>query len=81
MSFKKVLLLGGTALLMAACNSGVTAPVGAVRGGAASQARAAADSTKRTIAPAATTSSFGDDCWSSYPVSSGFIDSTCLINP
>ena len=75
MSFKKVFLLGGTALLMAACNSGVTAPVGAVRGGAASMAKAS-DSTKKYTPPPATTSS-ADDCWSGYTVPLGWSDTTC----
>jgi hypothetical protein len=78
MSLKRVILLAGAALLVAACNSGITAPVGAVRGGAPSNAKAAPDTTK-TATPPATTNSENSE-WCNWTVALGWSDSSC-VNP
>ena len=77
MSFKRLLLIAVTAQLAAACNNGLTAPVVAVLGGAASHAKAApADTTKSATPPATANSEFNDCGWT---VQLGYVgsDTTC----
>jgi hypothetical protein len=79
MSFKRVILLAGTALLVAACNSGITAPVSAARGGALSNAKGASQDTVQTATPPAASSSSMDNC--TYTVPLGYVDTTCPTGP
>lgn len=79
MTYKKALILGGAILVVAGCSSS-TAPIAQVDGGAASAALA--PSTKK-VAPSAATpmtaaEPAGQNCRGSWPVSSGFIDTTCV---
>jgi hypothetical protein len=86
MSFKKALILGGAILLAAGCTSTVTSPVAEVDGGVSSAARAKTSNTStptktapRVSSPMSSTAADSVSCRGAYPVSSGFIDTACII--
>lgn len=84
MTFKRALILGGAILLAAGCSSNVTAPIAKVDGGAASEIRAGTTTkTPTTRTMGTTTSATASDstsCRGNYPVNSGFVDSTCVMD-
>ena len=83
MAFKRALILGGAILLAAGCSSSVTAPIAKVDGSAANATKATSTTTtptKRTIGTATATASDSTTCRGSYTVSSGFVDTICVID-
>ena len=79
MAFKRALILGGAILLAAGCSSSVTAPIAKVDGGASAARAALTTKTAPRLPMAATAAADSASCRISYTVSSGFVDTVCVI--
>jgi hypothetical protein len=80
MTLKNALILGGAILLAAGCSSSVTSPIAKVDTGPASALSGKpALPTPKVYMPQSATASDSTSCRGAYPVSSGFADTTCVI--
>jgi hypothetical protein len=80
MTFKKAVILGGALLLAAGCSNSVTGPSAASVDVTPSAVRGGKKTTQPTLPrfyPASAAAS--DSTCHNFPVTSGFVDSTCVI--